>query len=63
MFNGNYSKVNSPCLGCAKRCVDCHSQCKLYAEFREAKALEEYERVRRSEGKNQVVVRLSAVIG
>ena len=63
MFNGSYSKVNSPCMGCAKRCVDCHSQCKLYSEFREAKANEEYERVRSREGLGGVVLRQHAILG
>lgn len=63
MFNGNYSKVMSPCLGCANRCVGCHSQCAKYRKFEENKAKEEYERVKSHEGLDGVVVRLSAVIG
>ena len=63
MFNGNYSKVMSPCLGCANRCVGCHSQCAKYRSFEMKKAEETTARVKSHEGLDGVVVRLHAIVG
>lgn len=33
MIRGN--EIQSPCNGCKERCVDCHSKCIAYGEWKE----------------------------
>jgi len=62
MFNGTYSKVNSPCQDCPNRKLGCHSQCAKYSHYEVAKAEETLERVKSKEGIGGVVLRMSALV-
>lgn len=63
MFNGTYSKVNSPCQGCPNRKLGCHSQCAKYRSFEMKKAEETLERVKSKECIGGVVLRHNAILG